>query len=316
MRTTVIRKDALAAITPGADDADQPNGSFHIILSTAAKDRDGEQLLPGEWEQPLPGHITMDIDHGMSVASTVGSGVPTLEGGQLHVRGTYASIPRAQEVRALVNEGHITKTSVAFLRKTSADAKGAKTVSRELLNGAFVAVPANDEASVLASKTAAAAKEGRRNSGTDAQMIQAIHDHAAGLGAICNAGGKAAIAGGRKDADTEQADDPGALAQGVDAAIDEAIDLLAQVDATTLPEPVQQAIALITSADATVDELLAALGVADPDETADQTAGTADAAKAAPAAPAVDAAALADRMKATRARALAALADAYKKTGH
>jgi hypothetical protein len=311
MTTTIVRKDALASITPGEDDASSPNGSFHIILSTATKDRDGEELLPDQWEQPLPGHITMDVDHGMSVASTVGSGVPTLEGGQLHVRGTYASIPRAQEVRALVNEGHIKTTSVAFLRKSGSDGKGVKKVSRELLNGAFVAIPSNTEALVLDSKSAAAAKEDRRNSGTDAQMIQAIHDHAAGLGAACNAGGKAA----RKDADTEQADDPGTLAQGVDAAIDEAIDLLAQVDATTLPEPVQQAIALITSADATIDNLLAALGVADPDETDDQTAGADDAAKAAQSAPAADAAALADRMKATRARALAALADAYKKAG-
>lgn len=311
MRTTVVQKDAIAAITPGDDDEGSPNGSFHIILSTAAKDRDGEQLQPGEWEQPLPGHITMDMDHGMSVATTVGSGVPTLEDGQLHVRGTYASIPRAQEVRALVGEGHIKTTSVAFLRKTTSDAKGAKTTRRELLNGAFVAVPANPEALVLASKAAAAAKEGRRNSATDHASIQGIHDYASALGAYCDNGKSA----GRKDADTEQADDPGTLAQGVDAAIDEAIDLFAQVDATTLPEPVQQAIALITSADATVDELLAALGVADPDETDDQTAGAADAAKAASAASAVDTAALADRMKATRARALAALANAYKTGG-
>lgn len=308
MRT--VRKDAIAAIAPGEDDESSPNGSFHIILSTAAKDRDGEQLQPSEWEQPLPPRITMDVDHGMSVSSTVGSGVPSIENGEMHVRGTYASIPRAQEVRALVREGHVTKTSVAFLRKSATDAKGVKSVKRELLNGAFVAIPSNDEARVLASKSAAA-KEGRRNSAGDHASIQGIHDYASALGAYCDNGKSAA----RKDADTEQADDPGTLAQGVDAAIDEAIDLFAQVDATTLPEPVQQAIALITSADATVDELLAALGVADPDETDDQTAGAADAAKAASAASAVDTAALADRMKATRARALAALANAYKTGG-
>lgn len=309
---TTVRKDAIAAITPGEDDEETPNGSFHIILSTAAKDRDGEQLHPQEWEQPLPARITMDVDHGMSVASTVGSGVPSIENGELHVRGTYSSVPRAQEVRTLVNEGHIDRTSVAFLRKTATDAKGAKSVKRELLNGAFVAIPANDEARVLASK-AAGAKVGARNSASDSQMIQAIHNHAAGLGAQCNAGGKSAD--GRKDADTEQADDPGALAQGVDAAIDEAIDLLAQVDVTTLPEPVQQAVALIQSADATVDQLLAVLGVADPDE-GDQTAGAADAAKAAPTASAADLADLEERRKATRARAYAALAAMYEKTGN
>lgn len=314
MTTSTVRKDALAAISPGEDDDTSPNGSFHIILSTATKDRDGEELHPGEWELPLPDHITMDMDHGMSVATTVGSGVPTIEGGQLHVRGTYASVPRAQEVRALVNEGHITKTSVAFLRKSNPDAKGGSpTVRRELLNGAFVAIPSNTEALVLSSKDGTrAGKEGRRNNSADRASIQGIHDYAAELGATC-ADSKAL---GRKDADTEDADDPGALAQGVDAAIDEAIDLIAQVtDLTTLPEPIQQAIALLQSADATVDELLAALGVADPDEPDDTTAGAADAAKAASAASAAELAALPDRIATVRARALAALRDTYTQTG-
>lgn len=311
MTTSIVRKDAIAAIEPGADDADTPHGSFHIILSTAAKDRDGEELHPGEWETPLPPRITMDVDHGMSVATTVGSGVPTIEDGKMHVRGTYASIPRAQEVRKLVNEGHISKTSVAFLRKSSTDDKGVKSTRRELLNGAFVAVPANDEAAVLASKSAEG-KEGRRNNAGDAKAIQAIHDHAADLGAACSTDGKSAA--GRKDADTEAADDPGALAQGVDAAIDSAIDLFAQVDPTTLPEPVQQGIALIQSADATVDELLAVLGVADPDDDS-TTAGAADAAKAATAASAAGLEALPDRIAELRERALGALSDIYAKTG-
>lgn len=276
MTTTIVRKNALAAIEPGPDDADSPNGSFHIILSTAAKDRDGEQLLPTEWETPLPTRITMDVDHGMSVATTVGSGIPTIEDdGKMHVRGTYASIPRAQEVRALVNEGHVTKTSVAFLRKTSTDAKGVKTTRRELLNGAFVAVPANDEANVLASKNVEG-KEGRRNNAGDAKAIQSIHDTASSLGASC-----AMKSVRRKDADTEDQSDPGALAQGVDAAIDQAIDLIASVmDITSLPEPIQQAIALIQSADATVDELLDALGVPDPDEDDSGDAASATAAAA------------------------------------
>lgn len=304
MNPETVRKDALAAIKPGEDDKSSPNGSFHIILSTAAKDRDGEELHPDEWEQPLPDRITMDVDHGMSVASTVGSGVPTIEDGELHVRGTYSSVPRAQEVRTLVGEGHVTKTSVAFLRKVATDADGAKSVKRELLNGAFVAIPSNDEARVLSSKTAV--KEGRRNSGSDAEKIQTIHDQASALGANC--GMKSAA---RKDADTTAAADPGALAQGVDAAIDSAIDLLAQVDATTLPEPVQQAIALIQGADATVDELLAALGVPDPDE---DTGGTDTASATAAAAKAAAAEADADlAVRALALRAQIALSDMAQK---
>jgi hypothetical protein len=287
MTTTIVRKDVLATITPGEDDETSSTGSFHIILSAPTKDREGETLLPDEWETPLPEHITMDRDHEMSVAGTVGSGIPTIESdGALHVRGTYSSLPMAQDVRTLVKEGHIRTTSVAFLRKTTTDAKGVKAVKRELLNGAFVAIPANRDALVLSSK---AVKEGRRNSGSDAEKIQAIHDTAAGLGASCTM--KSAAGAARKDANTEAASDPGALAQGVDAAIDSAIDLLAQVDATTLPEPVQQAIALIQSADATVDELLDALGVPDPDEDTPGT-GTASADAAAAKAAAVRALAL------------------------
>lgn len=297
MTTSIVRKDVLAAITPGEDDETSPTGSFHIILSAPTKDRDGETLLPGEWETPLPSHITMDRDHEMSVAGTVGSGVPTLEDdGALHVRGTYSSLPMAQDVRTLVKEGHIRTTSVAFLRKTSSDAKGAKSVKRELLNGAFVAIPANRDALVLSSK--GVTKEGRRNSGSDAEKIQAIHDTSATLGASC---GMKTLS--RKDADTEDASDPGALAQGVDAAIDSAIDLFAQVDATSLPEPVQQAIALIQSADATVDELLDALGVPDPDEDTPGTGtASADAAAAAKAAAAEADAELAVRALALRAQ--------------
>jgi hypothetical protein len=73
--------------------------------------------------------------------------------GQLQVRGTFASTPHAQNVRTLVNEGHIKTTSVAFMERKTGK-KDAKT-ERELLNGAFVAVPANAEAVVLASKSVA-----------------------------------------------------------------------------------------------------------------------------------------------------------------
>ena len=172
----VVYKDA--AIAPTGTDDDFP-GTFEVILSAPTEDRDGDTLLPDEWKQPLPEHITFDMDHGMSVATTIGSGIPTLnDAGQLVVSGTYSSLPRAQEVRTLVNEGHIKTTSVAFmsLPKTSKDA----APLRELLNGAFVAVPSNREALVLSSK---GFKAGARNSASDAEHIQAIHDHAIALGA-------------------------------------------------------------------------------------------------------------------------------------
>jgi hypothetical protein len=71
----------------------------------------------------------------------------------------------------------------------------------------------------------------------------------------------------------------------VDAAIDEAIDLFASIDQLSLPAEVQQAIALIQAADAAVDEILDALGVADPDEDVAASGADPTPATGAPAAP-------------------------------
>lgn len=179
---TVVRKDA--TITNVGPDDEFP-GAFEVILSAPTKDRDGDTLLPEEWKKPLPDHITFDQDHLMSVAGTVGSGVPAIDEktGNLVVTGTYSSLPRAQDVRTLVNEGHIRTTSVAFMSEKSVKDGKTGTV-RELLNGAFVAIPSNREALVLASK---GFKAGARNSAADAQALQDIHDAAAGLGADCAA---------------------------------------------------------------------------------------------------------------------------------
>ena len=273
----VIRKDATITNT---DDAFP--GTFQVVLSAPTKDRDGETLLPEEWKQPLPDHITFDIDHGMSVATTVGSGKPRIdEKGQIVVSGTYSSLPRAQDTRTLVKEGHIRTTSVAFMTERSTNKDGKTSVTRELLNGAFVAIPSNREALVLAAK---GLKAGARNSATDMDKIQQIHDLALQLGASSTIPEQDLVkALARKAASVEdQSDqsDPTALLSGVDAAIDEAIGLFAAVDVTALPAEVQQAIALIQAADATVDELLEALGIPDPDEEAANSGADNDAAAA------------------------------------
>jgi hypothetical protein len=293
----VVRKDATITNT---DDAGP--GSFEVVLSAPTEDRDGETLLPEEWKQPLPGHITFDVDHGMSVASTIGSGVPRIdeETGNLIVAGSYSSLPRAQEVRTLVNEGHIRTTSVAYMEDELPQKDGKHRIERELLNGAFVAIPSNREALVLASK---GVKLGARNSAADAADIQSIHDSSVSLGAACM---KAATADSTKAA-SEDVADPATLAAAIDAAIDEATNLLAQVDTTTLPAEVQQAIALIQAADASADELLDALGVPDPDE--DSAANDTAAPEAAKAADGT-AAEFAEQL-ATRVRALELSASIY-----
>lgn len=196
---TVITK-AVASIAPGADDATSEHGTFDVILSAQSKDRDGDTLLSDEWQQPLPDHITFDTDHGMTVSTTIGSGRPFInDDGNLQVQGSYSSIPRAQEVRTLVNEGHIRTTSVAFMTTKTAKSNGGKA-ERELLNGAFVAVPSNRDTVVLSSKALdAVEKAGARNNASDAKNIQAIHDSAAALGAGCSTADAQAADTGEQD---------------------------------------------------------------------------------------------------------------------
>lgn len=149
------------------EDADgDPNGEFDVILSAPTLDRDGE-IIGAKVFEPLPDHITFDIDHGMSTATTVGSGVPEyMEDGRLRVKGTYSSIPRAQEVRTLVREGHIRTTSVAFMGAVREQKDGVThIVKAELLNGAFVPIPSNRESLVLSSKSFAALSESEGISG-------------------------------------------------------------------------------------------------------------------------------------------------------
>jgi len=155
VRMDMVMKSALAQVC-GTDSGDDDfPGTFDVILATPHLDRDGDELHPDGWKTPLPEHITFDSDHGMTVASTVGSGAPVLDGdGNVRVKGTYASTAHAQDVRKLVNEKHIRHVSVTFMEPKAKGADGKTIVGkRELLNGAFVSVPANTKAVVLSSKS-------------------------------------------------------------------------------------------------------------------------------------------------------------------
>lgn len=192
---------ALGEVKAVEDTEDNPNGGFDVILSTPTLDRDGE-VIDAKVFEPLPDHITFDIDHGMSTATTVGSGTPFYDGDVLRVKGTYSSIPRAQEVRTLVREGHIRTTSVAFMGAVREEKDGVPhIVKAELLNGAFVPIPSNRESVVLSAKSyeekadsapPADMKVGARNSVKDAERIQSIHDLAVENGAVCAATEEAA----------------------------------------------------------------------------------------------------------------------------
>ena len=183
------KRYALATVkVPDGEPADAFPGSFDVILSTPEVDRDGESVAVGAFD-PLPDHITFDVDHGMTTETTVGSGTPRYEDGQLRVAGTWSSLQRAQDVRTLVREGHIKTTSVAYMDAQMEQVDGVPTVTKaELLNGAFVAIPSNRGATVLSAKAYAdaVAAAGPVLKETKADRLQQIHDLSVGNGATCS----------------------------------------------------------------------------------------------------------------------------------
>jgi HK97 family phage prohead protease len=271
-------------------ETDSPNGAFEVVLSAATLDRDGE-VIDSRAFDPLPDHVPFDIDHGMTVQTTVGSGTPYYaEDGSLRVKGTFASTPLAQEVRTLVAEGHIRTTSVTFMaaERVKDEKSVDHVVKAELLNGTFTPVPSNREAVVLSAKALNVAvdeKVGARNSASDASKIQGMHDSAVDLGAACPGAAKSVAAKAIAD-DAEVEQTPAPLRRPLTPPSTRPLSLLAGLDTSTLPAEVAQAVALLVAADNTVDELLVVMGLPDPDEepdTADVAAGAA-AEAAAPAA--------------------------------
>lgn len=142
------------------EDDGSANGTFDLIVTTDELDRDGEVVAKGAFD-PLPEHLSADIDHGMSVATTVGSGVPYLgEDGHVHVKGTFAGTELGQQVRQLVREGHVRTASLAFIREKVETIDGVPTVTKgEMLNFAFTPVPANRGAKITSAKSLAAIEE-------------------------------------------------------------------------------------------------------------------------------------------------------------
>lgn len=209
---------SVATIIESADADFGPNGGFIAILSTPSKDRDGDRLARKEWIEPLADRYPLDIDHGMSVADTVGSFHPYWEDDDLLMKALFASTAKAQEVRALVTPDengvrHINSVSVAFMTDKS---KKSGEPRRELLNAGIVAVPSNRDAVILASKAANALKDAvsmgaegdmsdevkavilealsadskaaqphASGMGGDKALLQAAHDAMVHLGAVC-----------------------------------------------------------------------------------------------------------------------------------
>lgn len=172
---------ALAEVKAPADDSSE-FGVFEAILSAPTLDRDGE-VIDSKAFEPLPASIPVHAFHDFT--DPIGRGVPVYEDDVLVLRGKFASTPRAQEIRTLVAEGIISNMSVGFMSAEREEKDGVPhVVTGEILEGSFVSIPSNRESAVLMAKHYEA-KAGARNSTSDAQRLQEIHDLAVANGAAC-----------------------------------------------------------------------------------------------------------------------------------
>lgn len=133
-----------------------PNGSFEAVLSDPTEDRDGEIIDPGAFEVygPLPEYMPALADHERSVATTVGWGVPSYEDGKFMFRGPFDPDDFSQLVRAKIKSGSIRKMSVGFRNAVRKVIDGVvHIVSAEPLEGSFVVIPANPNATIQSVKS-------------------------------------------------------------------------------------------------------------------------------------------------------------------
>jgi hypothetical protein len=163
---TDVYSKAMASIEGNDDDDFGPNGGFVAVLSTPSLDRDGDRLMRDEWKEFTQERYPLDIDHGMSVAETVGSFVPYFDGDRLMMKAHFADnemVPNAKIARSLTTPDpatgirHVQNVSVAFM--TDKTEKDSNAPFRELLNAGIVATPSNRDAVILASKAASALKD-------------------------------------------------------------------------------------------------------------------------------------------------------------
>lgn len=180
--------DVLSMVVKAVDDETDPNGEFEAILSTETVDRAGEAIIARAFE-PLPESIPVYHQHDWRTgALPVAKAVPFYDGDVLKARGTFASTERGQELRALVREEILGSMSVGFIRQKAAKIDKKPVVTKgELFEASFTGIPMNTDARVLVAKALldVDVKAGARNSRSDAERLQNIHDYAVENGAMC-----------------------------------------------------------------------------------------------------------------------------------
>jgi HK97 family phage prohead protease len=153
-----------------------PTGEFEAIISAPTLDRDGE-IIDTRAFDPLPASIPIHAFH--DFGDPVGRAVPRYESdGRLSAHGTFASTPRAQEIRQLVTEGVIGHMSVGFMAATrmTSDDGAVHITGAELLEASFVSVPSNRQAALVMAKAHHDAFDGLAEK-IATQIIEALKAH-------------------------------------------------------------------------------------------------------------------------------------------
>lgn len=127
-------------------------GGWTAIASAPSIDRDNEVVEARCFSQApggLPEQVPVRSAH--FGGELVGSGRPYYVANRLQIDGRFASTPKAQEVRTLVKEGHLTTMSVVFLPLTDRQVEGRRHItSAELLAIDWAEIPSQRDARVLA----------------------------------------------------------------------------------------------------------------------------------------------------------------------
>lgn len=177
-------------MTLKAVESDDGPGGFEAILSTSTEDRDREIVAAGAFD-PLPASIPVYYQHDwQQKALPIGRGVPFYdEDGALRLKGYYGSDEKSQAVRKAVTEGLVDCMSAGYLPLQKKRSNGTATVVKaDLFEGSMTAIPVNKTALVTASKSidGADVKAGARNSASDGERLQKIHDLTVDNGASCS----------------------------------------------------------------------------------------------------------------------------------
>jgi hypothetical protein len=205
-----------------ADITGVDTGGFEAIASTPSLDRDGE-VLAGHCFAPLPKTIPVHLDHQLNAANVIARATPHYRGNDLLISAAFSASREAQAVRAKVVEGTLDSISVVFRGLEWQTITGVRTlIHGELLSADLVSIPSQRDARVLSTRgysipsrhglraevdralveaelalaevdldeadrvlRGVGLRSGARNSQTDAQRLQSIHDMAVANGASC-----------------------------------------------------------------------------------------------------------------------------------